>query len=310
MATTHDTPTLPPPPVVRYRNRTITERDLEEIRATIAGDPSLTRQELSRRLCELWEWRQPNGALREYACRDLLLRLEEWGHLTLPARRPWGRRRAGDEPRRRRLPLLPFEEIPIVREEITADDLDSLEVRPITPEERLGWRVYMARFHYLGDVPIVGEHLLYAAFAGAKLAALLGWASAALRSPLRERYIGWDEGRKREGLSLIAQNVRFLILPWVRVAHLGSKALSQNLRRLSSDWQQRYHHPILLAETFVDTARFRGTVYRAANWIYLGQSAGRTKRGNRYLHEGSPKALYVYPVLRDACRRLREGRRS
>jgi hypothetical protein len=104
--------------------------------------------------------------------------------------------------------------------------------------------------------------------------------------------------------------VRFLILPWVRVAHLGSKALSQNLRRLSSDWQQRYHHPILLAETFVDTARFRGTVYRAANWIYLGQSAGRTKRGNRYLHEGSPKALYVYPVLRDACRRLREGRRS
>lgn len=174
-------------------------------------------------------------------------------------------------------------------------DLASLIVRPIGPEERLGWRIYMARYHYLGFRPIVGEHLLYAALLGSELVALLGWAGAALQAPLRDSYLGWDEATKRRQLHLVANNIRFLVLPWVRVKHLASKVLATNLRRLSGDWQQAWGHPLLLAETFVDTSRFRGTCYRAANWRCLGQTAGRSRHANRYSRNGVPKALFVYP---------------
>jgi hypothetical protein len=164
----------------------------------------------------------------------------------------------------------------------------------------------MQRYHYLGSRPVVGEHLLYAAFMGSELVALMGWASAALRAPLRDAYIGWDERTKQRRLHLVANNIRFLILPWVRVRHLASKVLAINVRRLSTDWQATWNHPVLLAETFVDATRFRGTCYRAANWVYLGPTAGRTKRGNSYLHGGSNKALYVYPLCRDAKRKLQQ----
>lgn len=160
-------------------------------------------------------------------------------------------------------------------------DLGELIVRPIAAEERLGWRLYMERYHYLGDRPIVGEHL-YAALLEGELVALLGWAAAAFRAPLREAYVGWDEATKRRRLHLVANNIRFLILPWIRVRHLASKVLAMNLRRLSADWQKVWTHPVLLAETFVDTTRYRGTCYRAANWVCLGETAGRSKRGNTY----------------------------
>jgi hypothetical protein len=233
---------------------------------------------------------------------DLLLRLEEWGHIQLPP----ARKECGKEPRRPRLPLLPQELIALSGLELRDPeaDLDALVVRPIAPEEREGWRLHMGRYHYLGYKPIVGEHLLYAGFLGDELVALLGWGSASFRAPLREAYVGWDESTKRERLNLVASNVRFLVLPRVRVRHLASKVLAVNLRRLSSDWQQTWGHPIHLAETFVDTHRFRGTCYRASNWIYLGQTAGRTKRGNAYLHEGTSKALFVYPLHRQARRLL------
>lgn len=199
--------------------------------------------------------------------------------------------------------------IPLVRLEVHDPDADLalLQVRPIAPEERLGWRLYMDRYHYLGDRPVVGEHVLYAAFLGGELVALLGWASAAFRAPLREAYVGWDEATKRRRLHLVANNIRFLILPWVRVRHLASKILALNLRRLSPDWQRVWKHPILLCETFVDSTRFRGTSYRAANWLYLGETAGRSKHGNNYAHGGTKKALLVYPLRRHATQCLREG---
>jgi hypothetical protein len=164
----------------------------------------------------------------------------------------------------------------------------------------------MDRYHYLGDRPIVGEHLLYAGLLRGELVALLGWASAALRAPLREKYIGWDEATRVRRLHFVANNIRFLVLPWVRVRNLASKVLAANLRRLSGDWEAVWKHPVVLAETFVDTTRFRGTCYRAANWLYLGETAGRSKRGNNYLHGGTRKALFTYPLRRDATRFLRE----
>ena len=297
--------------VVRYRKREIGARELEFIRSTIASGAFAGRVELSRIICQAWNWRQANGALSECACRDLLLRLDEWGHIDLPVGQGRGRPPGvsqADKPRRRPIPelALPVELIPIVEIPIgdAEADLGTLVVRPIGAEERLGWRVYMERYHYLGERPVVGEHLLYAAFLDTDLVALIGWASASMRAPARERFIGWDEPTRRKRLHLVANNVRFLVLPWVRVHNLASRILALNLRRLSSDWQERWNHPVHLAETFVDTSRYRGTCYRAANWIYLGQTAGLQKRGNRYRSGATAKALYVYELHRHARRWL------
>lgn len=295
--------------LVRYRNRAITQADLDFIRRTIASDPTIARVALSETLCRAWDWRQANGEWAAYACRDLLLRLDEWGHLRLP---PSGRRTSSSKPRREH-PLLPRDLIALtgLALEPSCIDLKDLEVRPITHEERMGWRLYMGRYHPLGDRVIVGEHLLYVALLGGELVGLLAWASAAFRSPLRERFIGWDERAQRQRLHLIANNTRFLVPPWIRVKNLASKILALNLRRLSRDWEAVWKHPVLMAETFVDTSRFAGTCYRAANWICLGETAGRSKRGYVLKYKPrdalAPKALYVYPLHRRACRLLRDG---
>jgi len=287
------------PVVWRYRNRDIRTTDIEALQTLLAHHDQVGRKAFPRIVCQAWGWRQANGAWSECACRDLLLRLEERGERVLPPRR-------STRPRQRRLPLLPLDLIPLVGLEVSDPhaDLAQVEVRPIAAEERLGWRLFMARYHYLGYRTPIGEHLLYAAFVDEELVALLGWAAAALHAPLRERYIGWDEATKRKRLHLIANNVRFLLLPWVRVRNLASKVLAANLRRLSADWERVYGHPVHLAETFVDTARFRGTCYRAANWQYLGQTAGRRKQGNAYLRRSPRKALYVYALHRQARARL------
>lgn len=287
--------------LTRYRKRAIGPAELQLIREKVEehGGRPRTRKAIATAICIAWDWRQPRGNLATRACGDLLLRLQDWGHVTLPPTR------SGREAPRPRQPVLPEDLIPLTGLEVRDGDadLDSLVVRPITPEEREGWCLYMERYHYLGYRPIVGEHLLYAAFLGGELVALLAWASPALNAPLREAYVGWDEATKREHLHLVADNVRFLRLPWVRVRHLASKILAYNLRRLSKDWEQTWGHPVHLAESFVDPARFRGTCYRASNWVYLGQTAGRSKRGNAYL-PGSSKALFVYPLRRDARRLL------
>jgi hypothetical protein len=291
--------------LLRYRNREVTAADLEFLRQQCAASWA-TRGDLARAICRTWNWRKANGSLSSYACSDLLLRLEERGLLTLPTPVPLPRQR--DRKAFSHLPLPP-DLIVLTGLEVQDPhaDLRTLVVRPIVAEERLGWRLYVERYHYLGDRTIVGEHLLYAAVLDGELVALIGWASAALRAPLRETYVGWDEATKRRRLHYVANNIRFLILPWVRVRHLASKILAVNLRRLSADWQAVWKHPLFLAETFVDTTRFRGTCYRASNWLYLGETAGRSKRGNAYLHGGTRKALFVYPLRRHATRRLREG---
>ena len=286
--------------LVRYRRREIGEVELSFLRSCIARAQDSSLQDLSRTICRAWEWRQPNGALSEYACRDLLLRLEEWGHLWLPA----ARRR--HKPAGSRSSKCPTELIVIPEVEIRDgwSGLDRAVVRPIEPEERLGWRVYMERYHYLGWRPLVGEHLLYAAELDGELVGLLGWASAALHLTVRESFIGWDDRARRARLHLLANHVRFLVLPWVHVRNLASRLLALNLCRLAHDWQQKWGHRVHLVETCVESRRFRATSYRAANWIYLGETAGRRRQGNRYLHHSSPKAVYVYELHRHARRLL------
>jgi len=174
----------------------------------------------------------------------------------------------------------------------------------VGPADRSLWDYLVHHHHYLGRPRIVGEHLRYLAFLQGQVVACLGWASAAFKVSARDQFIGWDPEIRRKNLSGIVNNVRFLILPWIRIPHLASKVLALNLRRLSGDWQTAYGHPLYLAETFVDRSRFPGTCYQAANWIEVGLTKGSAKKGNDYHYHGQPKAIYLYPLHRNFRREL------
>jgi hypothetical protein len=182
--------------------------------------------------------------------------------------------------------------------------LAALRVRPVRPEERPQWRTLLAQHHYLGFQGTVGEAVGYVATLGGHWVALLAWAAAAWKCRPRDAWIGWDEAVKGRRLHLVANNVRFLILPGVRIPHLASKVLALNVRRLSADWQVRYGHPLLLVETFVDATRFPGTCYRAAGWRWLGQTRGFGRSRQGYVSHGHPKHLFVHPLRPDAARLL------
>jgi len=181
---------------------------------------------------------------------------------------------------------------------------DTLLVRPIIAAERETWDALMNQHHYLGFRVIVGESLRYAAFLGNRPVALIGWGAAAFKSRHRDAWIGWEAHLKWQRLRFIANNVRFLILPDVHIPNLASRILGQNLKRLSSDWQKTFGHNILVVETFVDTSRFRGTCYKAAGFIALGETRGFRRNGGKYYQHGQPKTILVRPLRPDACRLL------
>jgi hypothetical protein len=160
--------------------------------------------------------------------------------------------------------------------------------------------------HYLGYRQIVGEHLKYMAFSGNRPLACLGWGAAAWKVSGRDEYIDWTAEARKQNLPLVADNTRFLILPWVRVPHLASYLLGQQARVIAAEWERVYGHPVVLLETFVDKERFKGTCYRAANWVWVGETKGRGKY-DRYNQGGEPvKDVYVYPLRGDFRRFLTE----
>lgn len=285
----------------KYRNRSLTHSDLEEIRSVTAEHYGRGRSYISRVLCERWDWRQENGRYKEYACRDLLLRLEERGYLELPPRiRP-----------KNNLKRKQFEDLPLFppsRLDGRLGELGPFRLRPVDGRgETELWDSLVESHHYLGYRTLVGEKLKYLAWLGDQEVACVGWASASYKCAVRDDYLGWSTEQRKANLSYVANNVRFLILPWVQVPHLASKVLAANLRRLSSDWATVYGHRLYLAETFVDLSRFRGTCYRAANWKCLGETVGLSKRGNRYHRHDKPKAVFVYPLDRRLKQKLCRG---
>jgi hypothetical protein len=155
------------------------------------------------------------------------------------------------------------------------------------------------QYHYLGYCHPVGEHLKYIVFAQQKPIACLSWSSAARHIGCRDSFIGWSKELREKNLSLIVYNNRFLILPWVRVSHLASHILGRMAGVLAADWQRVYQHPIYFLETFVDTQRFKGTCYKAANWIYLGNTTGRGKNDQTNKPNRSIKAIWGYPLSKD-----------
>jgi hypothetical protein len=182
--------------------------------------------------------------------------------------------------------------------------LRGVVVRLAHREERGRWDEVMDEHHYLGMRGLVGESLRYVAEAQGTWVALLGWSAAALKCGARDRWIGWRSPLREQRLALIANNARFLILPGYRIAHLASRVLGLNLRRLAADWRDAYAHPILVAETFVDPRYFRGTCYRAAGWIALGQTRGYRKDHGTYHAHGNPKIVMVRELERQGRQRL------
>ena len=283
-----------------YRNRQLDMQDIRFIQELIAQDYPRGRSHIARTLCEAWQWVQPNGKVKECAARDLLLRLEEQEFITLPPRQRTkiNRKKSYDQ-----IPF--FQRAPL---EGPIQQFEPPEIEILDPWDAYLWDYLIEHHHYLGRPPLVGEHVRHLVRIQGQEVACLAWASAAWKVKSRDQFIGWDEAGKRKNLYLLANNTRFLILDWVRIKHLASKILALSLRRLSADWQQRYGHPIVLAETFVDLSRFTGTCYRAANWIPVGQTKGSAKRGNAYHYHGQPKAVYLYPLQRRFRQVLQDDR--
>ncbi len=276
----------------KYRGRAISREDILSIRALIDRHPNESRRKLSAALCESWQWRQSNGALRDMVCRGLLLMLERAGQIQLPpvsyVRHNPLANRARPEPAR-------IDSTPI---ESRLRDLQPLEFEQVrrTAHEPL-FKSLMEEHHYLGYEQPVGEHLKYLVRAHGRPVACLAWSSAPRHLGSRDRHIGWSAEARRRNIRFLAYNTRFLILPWVKVEHLASHILSRMAARISADWEGMYGHPVYFLETFVDPERFRGTCYRAANWVLLGKTTGRGKASNSYVPNRSIKEVLGYPLM-------------
>ena len=260
----------------------------------ILAHPHASRYELSRRLCEAWNWKQANGVPRDMVCRGLLLQLDRAGAIELPAVR-----RRPPNPlvlRCRPEPVVPDNRP--VRGPLS--EILPLEIEQVRQSEQEPlFNSLVEQYHYLRYQRPVGEHLKYLVRTRGQAIACLAFSSAPRHLASRDRFIGWDAAARRRNLHLIAYNTRFLILPWVQQApHLASHILGRMARQVSRDWERFYAHPIHLLETFVDPERFAGTCYRAANWMVVGKTTGRGKDSNSDRPNRSLKLVLVLPLER------------
>lgn len=269
----------------------ITNEIVAQIRQTIADNPDWGRKRISIHLCELWDWRVPGGTWKDISCRDMLRALDKAGEIVLPA----PQNTYGKEPRRGILHQ-EHDTTPVV---FSLGQLRPLRIELVEGGAALAkFKSLVDQYHYLGFGRTVGENMKYIVYSkdGSVLACLL-FGSAAWQCRDRDEYIGWDQEQRRAHLSLLTNNVRFLVAPWVNVPNLASHTLSLIAHRLSVDWERKYGHPILVLETFVER-RFRGTCYQAANWIHVGSTTGRGR--NDRLHERAlpTKDIYLLPLDR------------
>ncbi|MBT6499405.1 MAG: DUF4338 domain-containing protein [Deltaproteobacteria bacterium] len=276
--------------ILSYRGRTVTQADITFLKDVIAAHPDDSRCALSRRVCKAWEWTQPNGQLKDMVCRGLLLHLEREGYIIQPPPK-----RIIGQYRRKRPEPIEIDTTPInVPLKKVRSHLHFKQVRR-TPDEKL-FNSLIEQYHYLNYAQPVGEHLKYIVFCEQRPVACLAFSSAAFALNVRDGFIGWSKEQRDNNRHLLAYNTRFLILPWIQVKFLASHLLSFGARRISSDWEAVYNHPIYWLETFVDTERFAGTCYKASNWHYLGQTKGRGKYNKSHNQLTSIKDIYGLPL--------------
>ena len=274
---------------MRYCGRDFGDDEIARIRG-LAAEPGTTRRAISLRVCAELGWRKPDGGLKEMSCRVALLRMQADGLVRLPAPRHRNSNVARATPRTAsaepQAPML-----------ACASELQALRLEPVaTQRDSFLWNEYIDRYHYLGYHPLPGAQLRYFARAEEGLLALLGFGAAAWKTAPRDDFIGWTPNQRQARLHLVANNARFLILPWVRSRHLASKLLGLAARRLPRDWHARYGYRPVLLETFVDKERFSGTCYRAANWLCLGDTRGRGKLDTAHACAVPVKSVWALPL--------------
>jgi hypothetical protein len=288
---------------IRVQGRTLTGDDLRELRALIAQHPDWHRTALSLHLCQLWHWRNGAGQIKDMAARTLLLKLAARGLIELPPPQRRTRRPCAQAPPMVQEPLRALSPEPM-QERLASLRPIRLELADTRPK-RQQVRQWLAQYHYRGFHGAVGENVQYLAKDrhGRELAVMV-FGAAAWKVAVRDRFINWSVPQRAEGLGAIANQQRFLILPWVRVPHLASHLLVLAARRLAGDWQNRYGHRVWLIESFVEQARFTGISYQAAGWIYLGQTTGRTRQDRQRTLQSPVKALWVRPLHPDFRKHL------
>src|ERR1039457_4667768 len=276
----------------------IAAADVQAVRRLLVEQPQAGRSGLARDLSAHWQWRAPSGRLKVRSALGILTELERRGWI--------------------RLPVSDRAPVPIPSTVGALPVSRSLEgalgqYRPLrwqlvsTSAQRCEWRQLLAQYHYLGAPQLVGANLKYLVYGRAgQLLGALGWQSAVQNLGCRDRLLGWNAAQRAEGLAHVVNGVRFLVLPWVKVPHLASVMLSENLRLLQRDWPEHYGVPLWLAESFVDRQRFSGASYRAANWQAIGWTRGFAKRQGRFVHHGQSKEVYVY-VMEPRLRQFIHG---
>ena len=284
----------------RYYGRDFTADEMALLRALIATEPQPNRAALSREFCRHIGWLKPDGGLKDMMARVTMLAMHRDGVIALPP--PRGRR---NPPR----PMVfgPDTEPPLFPAPTTLDEVRPLEMRPVVRETREGrlWNEFVARYHYLGYKTLVGAQMRYAVHDrnGWPLA-MLGFSTAAWKLAPRDRFIGWTPEMREKNLPLVVDNPRFLILPWIEIPNLGSHILAIVRRRLPGDWTERYNVTPVLIETFVETPRYTGAVYRASGWLRVGTTQGRGRYDRDKLYDKPRKDVWLRPLRRDWRRAL------
>ena len=285
--------------IATYRGRAIRQSDVSVIKQIISTHPDRSRRFISQEVCRIWNWRQTNGTLKDMVCRSLLLLLESKGFIKLPPRKS----NPPNPLANRKKPLrIPVDESAV---EYSLNELYPINLKQVrrTAREKL-FNSLISEYHYLGYSQPVGAHLKYMAFSKGRPIACLAYGSAPWYIGVRDRFIGWPAEIRKKNLHLIINNIRFLILPWVKVPHLASHMLAISRKRVSEDWKRIYKHPVYLLETFVDTERFYATCYKADNWIYVGETTGLGKLSKSNIPTLPKKAVYVYPLSKDFRNKL------
>jgi Domain of unknown function (DUF4338) len=275
-----------------YRQRVITDAELRFVRRLIAEHPQASRRELSYLLCAAWNWVQPNGTQRDMVCRGLMLQLHREGYIELP---PVRRQPPNPFAERQKPRMVPVDTQPLQGR--LAELRPQLEFRSVrrTSEEPL-FNSLIEQYHYLGYKQPVGEHLKFLVYAGERPVACFAWCSSAHYLGCRDRFLGWSDEARRKNIHLLAYNPRFLLLPWVECRYLASHLLARMTGMLSAEWERVYGHPIYFVETFIDRERYRGTCYRAANWVVLGRTTGRGKNAWSKKPNRPIKEVLGYPL--------------
>ncbi|MDA3833989.1 MAG: DUF4338 domain-containing protein [Spirochaetales bacterium] len=290
--------------VRRIQGRIVTDKDITLIQSIIAANPTWHRTRISQELCHLWNWKNDAGRLKDIAARAMLRKLDKENLIKLPA----PVRSANNAYRYQSKQEKPKYE----RIEESLSNIQPIQINQVkTQAQARLFRSLLAHFHYLGYSGPVGENLRYLVYdcedriLGCLLFGAPAWSVAS-----RDRYIGWGEADRKKGLSRIANNMRFLILPEVKVPHLASHLLGKISRRVSVDWKNKYGHSIALLETYVENNRFKGTCYKAANWVKVGETTGQTRNYRAGKPKAPIKSVWLYPLGCLYRTRISGGRQS